>query len=66
MSKGRPDIVDKVNQALIAGRPLVMQVTEMAELAAFINNAVESAMGHAAMLNTYVERQQGQVSYEQH
>lgn len=63
---GIPDIVDKVNKAIRAGTPLVMSVTELTELASFVNRQIEMTCEHAAMLNLYVEKQQGQCSYRVH
>lgn len=61
-----PDVIDKINNAIRAGTTLTLSVTDLAELAAFVNKQVETSCEHAAMLNLYVERQQGQCSYRVH
>ena len=61
-----PAIIGKLNQAIQMATPLTLSVSEMVELASFVNRNIEMVVEHSAMLNLYVEKQQGQVSYRVH
>lgn len=61
-----PDIIDRINAALRNGKSLTLTITELGELADFVNGQVKYATECAAMLNRYSERQQGQASYQIH
>ena len=60
------DVVDKINNCLTHGRTGVFTVSEIAELARFVNRQQEIAGEATAMLNTYVQRREGQISYLMH
>jgi hypothetical protein len=57
-------VINKINRALKHGKPLVLNIEETMELADFVNRQIEMSLQHAAMLNLYVEKTQGQISYQ--